>query len=132
MKSMIRAASGLGVLLALVSSATSARAHHSFTPVFDMNRRITIAGTLVKVDWRNPHIHLDVEAHEPGGTPKVWNVEAMPPTYFAARGITKTDFEHAVGQTITVDIMGAKDGSASGLMQKITFPDGRVIAWQGS
>jgi len=49
---------------------TAAWAHHSMSALFDINDKVTITGTLSKIDWRNPHIELSwiqmVAAPKPG------------------------------------------------------------------
>src|SRR5688572_6701923 len=47
-----------------VSLATPALlAHHGRGASFDMNKQVTLKGTVSRVDWRNPHvvIHMDVK-----------------------------------------------------------------------
>jgi hypothetical protein len=39
-------------------------------------------------------------------------------------GIGRADFAKALGQTVTVEGVRAKNGSAFGYMQKIKLPDG--------
>ena len=50
------------VTLAMLATAPSARAHHSFAAQFDADRPVTLEGTVTKVEWQNPHIwvYLDV------------------------------------------------------------------------
>ena len=52
-----------GVLTVLLL-AGSASAHHNMSAIFDFNNRVTITGTLAKIDWRNPHIELIVDAKD--------------------------------------------------------------------
>ena len=113
--------------LAVLLMAESLWAHHSFTAVFEMSKQFTLAGTLTKVDWRNPHIQLSLEAKDDGGTVQAWVIEGMAPSGFRGRNVGKSDFEKAIGQTITVEAVRAKDGSLYGLLLQITFPDGRSV-----
>ena len=47
---------------AVLMLAAAAAAHHNMSATYDFNDKITMAGTLGKVDWRNPHIELMVDA----------------------------------------------------------------------
>ena len=114
-------------VIAVLLVAESSWAHHSFSAVFDISKEITLTGTLTKLDWRNPHIAVFVEAKDNQGQPEAWVVETMPPNFFRARNITKSDFEKAIGQPVIVEAVRARDGSLYGLMQQITFPDGRSV-----
>ena len=49
----------LALLLTLFAS--TAFAHHNMSAAFDFNDRVSLTGMLSKVDWRNPHIHLELE-----------------------------------------------------------------------
>ncbi len=44
------------VLAAVVTTVSLVSAHHSTTAEFDVTHKMTISGTLTKVDWVNPHI----------------------------------------------------------------------------
>src|SRR5688572_28606471 len=93
--------------------AGSALAHHSFSAVFDPAKRFTVTGTLAKMDWRNPHIELLLEAKNDQGQVETWMIEGMPPSFFRNRNVTKSDFEAAVGKTLTIEGARARDGSLS-------------------
>ena len=52
---------GVLIAVATILVAGSASAHHNMSALFDFNDRVTLTGTLTKIDWRNPHIALVVD-----------------------------------------------------------------------
>jgi len=112
----------------LILMAGSLRAHHSISAVFDRSQTITITGTLTKLDWRNPHMEFIVEAKADRGQVKAWVIQGASIRTFINQNITKSDFEQAIGKTLTVEAHPAKEGSEYGaLALKIVFPDGRSV-----
>ena len=114
----------LGVMLA----AGAASAHHNMSTLFDFNRRFTRTGTLTKLDWRNPHIYLFVEARSDQGQAETWSFEGPAPNSLRNLNVGKTDFENAVGKTVKVEASRARDGSLRGLIRIITLPEGKVVS----
>jgi len=118
---------GALTVLAVLLAAGSVWAHHSFAAVFDLSKKFTLTGTLTRIDWRNPHIEISLEAKSDRGSVEAWVIEAMPPSWFRTRNLTKSDFEKAISQTVTVEAVRARDGSLHGLLQEITFPGGNSV-----
>ena len=116
----------LFVAMILAMGALSASAHHSTTAEFDVAHRVTVNGTLTKVDWVNPHIVVFVDAKGTTG-PEAWKFESNPPAWFRRVGVSRADFAKAVGQTVTVEGNRAKDGSLYGYLLKITYADGNSL-----
>ena len=114
-------------LAAMLLVAVSAWAHHNMSAIFDFNDRVTLSGTLTKVDWRNPHIELIVDAQS-GNQVQTWSFEGPPPSFFRARDINKSDVESALGKTVTAEASRARDGSRNGLLRVMTLPDGKVVS----
>ena len=78
--------------------------HHSFAADFDTTKHVTLAGRVTKIEWMNPHVHIDLDvAHEP------WSVELGSPNGLRQRGWTKQTLH--VGDVVTVEGSRAKDGS---------------------
>ncbi len=116
----------LFVAMILAMGALSASAHHSTTAEFDVAHRMTLSGTLKKIDWVNPHIVVFVDAKGTTGT-EAWKFESNPPAWFRRVGVSRADFAKAVGQTVTVEGNRAKDGSLYGYLLKITYADGNSL-----
>src|SRR5438876_5992244 len=87
--------------LMVLIAAVSLLAHHSAV-LFDLSKIYTVKGTMMKVDWRNPHVEVFVEAKEASfaGT---WEFETGAPGWFRNRSIAKADLEKAIGQVVTVE-----------------------------
>ena len=114
------------IALEVMLAAGTAWAHHNNTR-FDPEKRITVTGTLTMLDWRNPHVYLYMDAKSDRGQVDTWSLECQPPNFFATRNIRKADFERIIGQSVTVEVRPARDGSPNGGLLKITGPDGRVL-----
>ncbi|MBI4521471.1 MAG: hypothetical protein HY701_11585 [Gemmatimonadetes bacterium] len=123
MKSRIVAAVVLSV-----AAAGAAWAHHNMSAAFDLNQRFSRTGTLTRLDWRNPHIYLSVDASNDGGQVETWLFEGPPPGFFRTRDIGRDDFESSIEKTVTVEASRARDGSRSGLIREITLADGTVVS----
>jgi len=116
------------VVLAGMLLAGSAWAHHNMSALFDFNDRVTVSGTLSKIDWRNPHIELVVDTKSGGEQVQSWSLEGPPPSFFRARDINKSDIEAALGKMVTAEASRARDGSRSGLLRVMTLPDGKIVS----
>ena len=115
------------VAFLLLSPASLVWAHHSPSAIFDMSTRISVTGTLTKIDWINPHIVLAMDAKGDGGTIEHWTFESNPPSWYRSVGLARADFAKVIGQTVTVEGVRARDRSLFGYMQKITLPDGTSL-----
>jgi hypothetical protein len=98
-------------------------AHHSTSAIFENDKRITVSGTLTKVDWINPHIQFFLESST-GGTVEMWRIQGNPPAWWRTVGVNRADFAKAIGQNVTVDALPAQDGSRYGYLRRIRFANG--------
>src|SRR4030095_9071934 len=103
----------------LVFATTRTTAHHAFAAEFDATKPIKLRGTVVKMEWINPHtwIHLDVKT--PKGTVERWMIEGGPPNALYRRGFTQKSLPQ--GAEIVVEGFRAKDGSLRGNGRDLTF-----------
>jgi len=112
----------------LLTGSFPLSAHHSTTAEFDVAHRMTLSGTLTKVDWVNPHIVVFIDAKNAGAEGNgAWKFESNPPAWFRRVGVSRADFAKAIGQTVTVEGNRAKDGSQYGYLLKITYADGNSL-----
>src|SRR4029450_10441807 len=89
---------------AVVPLAHEVVAHHNMTAIFDFNDRVTLTGSLTKVDWRNPHIYLAVDVKSAAGAMETWQAEGPSPTWFRIRDIGKDDFAGNIGKSLSVEL----------------------------
>lgn len=114
-------------VLSVLLLAGSVRAHHNMSAIFDFNNRVTMNGTLAKVDWRNPHVELTVDTKD-GQRLQPWRIEGPSPGFFRDRDVSKADFESAVGKAVTFEVSRARDGSTWGLLRTMTLPAGKLVS----
>src|SRR6202008_1600534 len=88
---VMRRRTGTFVLLAALLLTASVRAHHNMSAAFDFNDRVSLTGTLTKVDWRNPHIYLVLDVKGEGDQVEAWSIEGRSPGFFRARDISSDD-----------------------------------------
>jgi hypothetical protein len=100
-------------------------AHHSFSAEFDRNKVVKLEGTVVRMEWVNPHSWLHVAVPKPDGTMEEWAVEGGSPGVLFRNGWTKDSLKP--GTKVIVNGWQAKDGSLRANSQNIQFPDGRTL-----
>jgi Family of unknown function (DUF6152) len=122
-RAALRRISVVLTVLVVLSRAASLWADHSPSAIFEMSKRFALTCTVTKVDWVDPHFVVFIDAQGGSGT-ESWKFESNPPARFRRVGVGGIDFSKAIGQTVTVQGVRAKDGSLYGYLQKITLPDG--------
>ena len=65
-----------------------ATAHHSFAPHFDADQPVSISGTVVEYEQRNPHAYLNILAEDADGRKTEWRCESHGFTQLSRNGIT--------------------------------------------
>jgi Family of unknown function (DUF6152) len=116
---------GLLTCALLLTSAAALSAHHSFAAEFDANQPVQLRGTVVRVEWINPHtwIHLDVKKTD--GSVERWMIEGGTPNTLLRRGLTKNSLPQ--GTEIMVDGYKAKNGTNRANGRDLTLTDGRKL-----
>ena len=110
--------------VALLAHADPAVGHHAFGAEFDPDAPIRLEGTIVRVEWVNPHSWIHIEVENDDGSSQVWMVEGGTPNVLQRRGLRRECLP--IGSELIVDGFQAKDHSlprANG--RDVTFTDGR-------
>ena len=72
------------LLSALVT--TRAFAHHSFAAEFDAKRPVELKGTLLELEWVNPHAWIHMEVKDESGKVTKWDCELGSPNLLMRSG----------------------------------------------
>lgn len=114
----------------LTAAALPLAAHHSFSAEFDATKQVTLDGTVVKMEWVNPHSWLTINVPKPDGTTEQWKIEGGSPSVLLRLGWNRNSLP--AGTRIKVVAFQAKDGSLRASSRDIEFPDGRKMDLGGS
>lgn len=109
--------------LALAGGVLQIQAHHSFAAEYDASKAIRVTGVISKVEWTNPHSYIYIDVKDEQGNLVTWTCEGGAPNALSRRGFRKNSIK--LGDTITIDGYGAKDGSHLMDARRITLTDGR-------
>lgn len=115
----------LALALAVTGLAARLDAHHAFAAEFDAEKKVTLAGTVVQMEWINPHSWLTMDVPATDGKVDRWSLEFGPPNALFRRGWRKSSL--APGMKITATGFLAKDGRKVANADNVTLPDGRVF-----
>jgi hypothetical protein len=94
----------------LVASPISA--HHG-TSGYDMEKVITLNGTVTSFNWSNPHCLVRIDVKDSKGDVKDWVVELAAPTLMTRNGWTKDSLKP--GDEVVAETHPAKNGATTGL-----------------
>ncbi len=82
-------------------SGMTAYAHHSQAAQYDTSKKVTIEGTLVQIQFRNPHTFVHVEAPDEKGVVHRWSIEWGGAGQLTFQGVTRTTLKYGDIVTIT-------------------------------
>jgi Family of unknown function (DUF6152) len=124
---LLKFAASAGMLMA---AALPVAAHHSFSAEFDATKQVTLEGTVVQMEWVNPHSWLTVDVPKADGTMERWHIEGGSPSVLLRLGWNRNSLP--TGTKIKVIAFQAKDGQFRASSRDIEFPDGRKMNLGGS
>ena len=116
----------LFVLVAGVSIfAGTLFAHHGRGATYDMQKRVTLTGSVSRVDWRNPHVVIYMDVKETDGKVVTWGFENAGVSQLAQQGYSRNTLK--LGQEITAIVNPAANGNPTGIVVKVVLADGKEI-----
>jgi len=117
----IDAALALGILAGVCG--IPAWAHHSFAAEYDSGAPVTLKGTVVEMEWVNPHSWLHIEVKDADGKVTAWTCETAPPNMLYRQGWRRSSLKK--GDEVTVEGFRAKDKSSTMSARSVVGPDGK-------
>ncbi len=115
-------------------AAMPALAHHSVGGVFEESKQMVLKGTLTKIEWINPHIHLYLAVTEPDGMKTTWEIETFPTNWMRKAGISRAAVwaNAEAGEVVAVNVNPSRDLSEHrAYLLRITYADGHFIHVSG-
>ena len=102
--------------------------HHSFDAEYDRNQPLTVTGTVVEVQWTNPHARIYVDGPDPDGPDGEivhWDFELGPPNGLMRRGWRRDSLPP--GTMVTVEGFRTREPSNVANARNVTLSDGRRV-----
>jgi hypothetical protein len=115
----------IALMAVLAGAGSVAAAHHAFSAEFDASKPVQLRGTVVRVEWINPHTWIHIDVREADGKITRWMIEGGTPNTLLRRGLTRDSLPQ--GTEILVDGYRAKNGTFRANGRDLTFPDGRKL-----
>jgi hypothetical protein len=114
------------VALALAAGGAPERslAHHSFA-MFDLQKQVTVSGTVKQFQWTNPHAYIQLVAKDDSGRDVEWSLEMGAPMYLYARGWRPRTLR--AGMRINAVINPLRNGRPGGVVRDVTDTEGEPI-----
>ncbi len=115
----------LAAAVGLLIVSGAARAHHG-TAMYDMERFVSLKGTVTDFEWTSPHAYIYLEVKNDKGNVEKWSAEGASPSMLARVG-WKRDIVKK-GDQITAVGHPAKDGTKIMHLEKIVFANGQELS----
>src|SRR5687767_13923321 len=108
------------VLMAVAAGAASLAAHHGTSITYEMDKTITVTGTVDEFDFGYPHPSLFVDVKDAKGQVVKWGVEFLPtPAALRRLGWSKTSIK--AGDTVVMGCHPSKSGKPVCALQSLTI-----------
>ncbi len=124
---MRRAVLVLAVAACMMTAPASA--HHSFAATYLESKKVTIEGTIVNFEWRNPHSFLHVMVKGEDGTNQRWAAEWGGGGQLSRQGVARDSLK--VGDKVVVTGDPSRTAGDNRLRVRTVFRPADGWRWGG-
>ena len=97
------------------------QAHHAVASAYDLNKEVVLEGTLLKLNFTNPHSNIHLGVPNKDGTTTEWVLTTASIQALTQRGFNKTSIKP--GDALKVTILPARNGDPAGFIRKVELGD---------
>lgn len=120
----------VGVAFVACLAAGRVPAHHAFAAEFDIDKPITLEGTVREWEMINPHSWFHIDVENENGEVVTWMIEGGSPNQLIRMGVTKRSVP--VGTRLIVEGYLSRDGTNKAVGRDFVLPDGSRLFLGGS
>lgn len=103
-------------------------AHHG-NAAYEMEKSVTLKGTVTQWIWANPHCILQFDVTDDRGQVVPWSAETENPSSMVHYGYNKQSMK--LGDQVTVTVLPAKNGKPIGRIVEVVLPNGQKLSGRG-
>ena len=124
----VHSVASMALLIGVVFSG-AVSAHHSVQAQYaPEGQKVTISGTVAKLEFLNPHSYLTLNVKDADGKIVKWAFELGAAANLRQKGLSRADRGGLKpGDEVTATALPARNGSNSGYLVQLQVSDGRVI-----
>jgi len=97
------------------------QAHHAVASAYDLNKEIVLQGTLLKLNFTNPHSNLHLAVQNPDGTTTEWVLTTASTQALTQKGFNKSSIK--AGDSLKITALPARNGDPAGFIRKLELGD---------
>ena len=101
-------------------------AHHGTNASYDMDKEVTLTGTVTSFLWSNPHCQVYFDVKDDKGNVVQWGAETHSPGQLKNGGWNRETLKP--GDLITITVNPSRAGSPVGVISKIVLPNGKAYS----
>lgn len=116
----------MSLLLLTLAFPLQSNAHHSIA-AYDTSRPQELTGTLTSARLANPHSVFHVDVRGGDGRVTTWIIEGAGAATVLRDVRSGPPDRFAIGQSVTVTFLPARDGRTTGNLVSMRFADGQVL-----